>query len=336
VNSLWDAVDRLVDRAESFADLKAHRLELLAARRWRARGLAVPPAVAELEMRAALTAVAAPALLERVRESCDGPLLLVKGPEIACRYPDPALRRFKDLDVIVPDARAVQRALLAAGFVEVGDPALYEDIHHLRPLQWPTLPLLVEVHDRAKWPEGFKPPRLDELLAVAGPCALGVEGVVALPPAFHAPVVAAHAWAHVPLWRLRDVVDVAAVADGEPATELDRVAGRLGVARLWRTTARAIESVLGEAPPSGALRTWARHLPRVRERTVLENHLQQTLSPFASLPPLRAAQAAAAAVLDQLRPLPEESWRDKASRAAQSVRRGGTTLSVHERELGPG
>ena len=84
--------------------------------------------------------------------------MLFKGPETAAHYPHPALRRFWDLDLLVPDAGATQRSLLKAGFREVGDPALYADIHHLRPLTLPGLPLAVEVHDRPKWADGLRPP----------------------------------------------------------------------------------------------------------------------------------------------------------------------------------
>ena len=56
------------------------------------------------ERMAAATAMAAPALLERTRTATEGPLLLVKGPEVARLYPDPALRCFRDLDILVPDA----------------------------------------------------------------------------------------------------------------------------------------------------------------------------------------------------------------------------------------
>ena len=48
-------------------------------------------------------------------------LILMKGPEAAARYPDPALRPFCDLDFLVDDPAAAHRALMAAGFVEVGD-----------------------------------------------------------------------------------------------------------------------------------------------------------------------------------------------------------------------
>jgi hypothetical protein len=330
---IWEGVDRLLDRAPSLEDLRAHQIELLAARRLRARDLEVPAELADEELRAAMTTMAASALLERVRSACDGPILLVKGPEIAVRYPDPALRAYGDLDLIVPDAAVAQRALIAAGFVEVGDPELYVGIHHLRPLQWPTLPLFVEVHDQAKWPAGLEPPRLEELLAVARPCTLGVDRVLALPRAHHAVVVAAHAWAHVPLWRLRDVIDVAALADGESCAELDRLASRFGVRRLWRSTATSIESVLGHRPPTPALRTWARHLPRGRERTVLENHLEQTLSPFSMLRPLPAARFSAGAIARQLQPSPGERRGQKATRTAHAMRNALRRVSSHEQEL---
>ena len=62
----------------------------------------------------------------------------------------PGLRSFGDLDLLTDDAEAAQAALLAAGFQEVFEPEIYEDIHHLRPLWWPGLPLVVELHTRAE------------------------------------------------------------------------------------------------------------------------------------------------------------------------------------------
>ena len=106
--------------------------------------------------------------------------------------------------------QAAQAALLAAGFVEVGEAGRYEDIHHLRALWWPGLPLVVEIHDRPKWPDGLTGPSTEELLAAAVPARLGVDGIGALPPAEHALLLAAHAWAHEPLGRLGQLVDVAA------------------------------------------------------------------------------------------------------------------------------
>ena len=74
----------------------------------------------QLERWAAGTLLAAPETLARVRRVVDGPILLHKGPEAAAAYPDPVMRGFDDIDLIVRDAPAVQRALVRAGFVEIG------------------------------------------------------------------------------------------------------------------------------------------------------------------------------------------------------------------------
>src|SRR5215831_17176771 len=155
---LWGAVDRLVGRAPTVADLRSHALQLLAARLWRRIGRDVPVDFEQLERKAAVVTMATPHLLAKVREVYDGPALLHKGPEVAAHYPDPALRLFGDVDILVPDAERVQQALLAGGFEPLGDPALYLDLHHLRPLRWPDLPLIVEIHGRPKWIEGLFPP----------------------------------------------------------------------------------------------------------------------------------------------------------------------------------
>ena len=124
---IWTAVERLADRAASIDDLRAHRIHLIAARRLRALGRPVPAALAN-EMRAsAACALTVPLLLRRVRAALDGPLVVIKGPEAAAHYPDPVLRPYGDIDLLVRDAAASQRALLAAGFFPIGDPRLYED-----------------------------------------------------------------------------------------------------------------------------------------------------------------------------------------------------------------
>ena len=125
-------------------------------------------------------------VLERVRTACDGPLVLMKGPEVAARYPDPALRGFRDVDLLAPDAPTVQRQLVAAGFEPVGVPEKYAAIHHLRPLAYPGLPLLVEVHDRPKWPARLRLPDKAELLGTAVPATIRY---VSTKPEFTPPVI---------------------------------------------------------------------------------------------------------------------------------------------------
>ena len=114
-DGLWGRVDELIDRAPTTDDLRSHRLEPLAARRFRRLGSPVPDDFAAEERGAAVASLAAPLLLERVRAVYDGPAIILKGPEVAAAYPDPSLRRYADLDVVVADAPAVHRALMGPG-----------------------------------------------------------------------------------------------------------------------------------------------------------------------------------------------------------------------------
>ncbi|MGH3112039.1 MAG: nucleotidyltransferase family protein [Gaiellaceae bacterium] len=330
---LWDGVNRLIDRAPHLADLRSHRLELVAARRWRELGRPVPPELVEEERLAAVVVLTTPILLERARAAYDGTVLLMKGPEVAARYPDPALRFFKDLDLLVDDAEAAQRAFLAAGFQAVGDPALYEDIHHLRPLAFPGLPLTIELHSRPKWIEGLTPPAPAELFAVAEEHPTGIEGVLGLPAAHHALVLAAHSWGHEPLRRLRDLVDVAAVAQGLDRGMLRGLAAAWKMERAWTTTVGAADALfLGGSTP-WAVRVWARNLEKARERTVLENHLTRWLSNFWALPASDAVRSLASTFGHEIRPGPDESWGVKLSRSALAVRNAALRRSEHDASL---
>ena len=176
--------------------IRVHKLGALAGRFRRLQGEPVPPPLAGDERGAAVAAVIAKPMLQRIRSVCDGPLVLVKGPEVARLYPGQA-RVYGDLDLLVPDPWAVQRELLAAGCVEVGE--FFEDAHHLRPLKWPDLGLKVEVHKRPSWPKRLVPPSFEELFEAAGPASSGVEGVQTVSPAHHALILAAHGWKENPL-----------------------------------------------------------------------------------------------------------------------------------------
>ncbi len=96
-----------------------------------------------------------PAAHARPRRRGTGRWLLIKGPEVALDYPGPRLRRVPRPRP--PDGRRRARAGRAARrrLREVDDPENYRDIHHLRPLWWPGLPLVVELHSRPKWPDGL-------------------------------------------------------------------------------------------------------------------------------------------------------------------------------------
>jgi hypothetical protein len=330
---LWGAVDRLVDRAPNLQALTAHRLHLLAVQRWTAQGRPVPEELTAERRSNAFVALVAGIVLERIRAACDGPILLVKGPEAAASYPDPSVRPFRDLDLLVPDAAAVQSALLAAGFELTGDERLYRGIHHLRPVALPELPLLIEVHERPKWVDGLPAPTVEELIAASVPSATGVEGIHTLPPEYHALLLAAHGWAHVPLRRLLDLVDVAAAARRAGGRELRRLARAWGMTKLWRTTDRAIEALFygGSAPLP--LRTWASNLGSARERTVLEFHLQRTFASFWALPPHRAFAEMGRATVEHVKPEPGEHWRVKVARSGRALRNPLTSVADHDRAM---
>jgi hypothetical protein len=327
---MWERIDSLAEHAPDAAALRAHRLELIEAARRRAAGLGQHPDLAADESRAAASELAVVQILARARDAYDGALVVVKGPEVALDYRGPRERPFGDLDILTDDPVAAQAALLASGFVEVGDPSLYEDIHHLRPLWWPGLPLMVELHARPKWPYRSTPPPIAELLAAAVPGRLGVAGVDTLPPAEHALLLAAHAWAHEPLGRIGHLLDIAVTLRRTTPEEVAALARRWRCARLWRATGAAVRAVIEGDGRSAGVALWARHLRAARERTVFESHLQDWLSPLWGLPQARGAGAAVGALVEDARREGGEPWRAKLDRARVAVGHAGVARSEHD------
>ena len=334
-DGLWEGVDRLLEQLEP--ELAAeHALGPLAARRLRLRGEPVPDQLAREERAARAAGLVAPALLARVREAYDGPLLLVKGPELTRLYPDGA-RRLSDLDLVALDAERAQEALLAAGFRPQPDPSVldYDAHHHLRPLEWPGLALAIEVHRRVMWPEGLTGPRSEELFEAAAPSAVAA-GILAPDPHHHAILVATHAWGEVPMRRLRELVDVLALTDDDAREELARLARAWGFDRGWGAILAAADWLLREGEEPRFVRYWARYLRGLREPTVFEMHLQEWLSPFSLTQPRTAARLSAAAVLRDLRPRPKEGWSAKRRRMAHALLHPLSPKSAHDRRSGQG
>jgi hypothetical protein len=328
-SGLWTRVGELADRAPRFSDLEHHRLHLLAASRMRARGEEVAEGLVFEERWAAAISISAPMLMRRVREATDARIIVMKGPEAAARWPHPRLRPWKDLDLLVEDAHAVQHALLDAGFVEVGDPELYEDIHHLRPLAVPELPLSIEVHMHPKWPTD-RAPSFEELAAEAVPGVYAsIPDVLAPSAAHHAVLLAGHAWEHTPLSRLGSLVDIAALRLEAGAAECDAVARAWGVQRLWQATTRAIDEVLWDGTRSRRRRVWHRHLHEARERTVFETHVEQLVAPVSARPVAAAPVVATRALVDTLRPAPDERWAAKLQRSSRALRNRSLRRSDH-------
>jgi hypothetical protein len=331
--SIWHAVGRLADRATSLKDLRLHRIHLVAARHWRSLGKPVPAELAAEEHASMMAGLAATLLLRQARAAYDGRMALMKGLEVAAHYPEPALRPFRDLDLLVDDAALAQRAMIAAGFEPVGDERLYLNIHHLRPLRWPGLPLVVELHDRPKWLDWQAPPPTAELLDAAVPSRVGIDGVETLAPAHHVLALAVHSWAHDPLSRVGHLLDVAVVSQPVTRGSVDALAAAWGVERVWRATADATEALFEQEKMPLLMRTWAAHLQSVRERTVVESHLERLLSPFWSRRPTQALAAALAALRSDVMPEKGEGWRVKWARGAQALRTPFRRLSQHRETL---
>jgi hypothetical protein len=157
--------------------------------------------------------------------------------------------------------------------------------------------------------------------------------MLTLPAEHHALLLAVHSWAHEPLRRLRDIVDVAAMLEGADRAEIARLARAWGVPKLWRTTVTTVDVLFDGRPSSWALRLWAQNLAGMRERTVLENHLARWLSDFWALPARPALRKVPQTFLDEVRPGGEEDWSAKLSRASVAMRNAARTRSHHEAEL---
>lgn len=273
-------LDRLVDRAPSVRALLDHRLGVAAARRWRALGRDVPDALASEEHFASAAGLAAPVVLERVLAAYGGPVAVLKGPEVACRYPDPTLRPHHDLDLLVEDAPAAQDALLRAG-CEVR--IRQRSAHHELPLVFPDLPLVVELHSAPLVP-AWTTVRGADVLSSAVPSRWAVGRALAPAPEIHAVLLAAHSWVERPLRRVLDLADVhVLLADADRARALS-IADGWALGGVMRSTLAAADATFAMAPTPWTLRTWARNLPAVRERTRLEALAEHVAAPFAALP----------------------------------------------------
>jgi hypothetical protein len=330
---LWDGVDRLLDRLDP-EPTGDHGLGPLAARRDRQRGEEPPERIFREERAARTAALVAPVLLARARAAYDGPLLLVKGPELTRCYPDGA-RGLGDLDLVAADAERAQAALLAAGFREVpGTPPLdYGRHHHLHPLMWPGLALPIEIHRRPMWPAGLRAPSMRELFDAARPAELGVEGLLVPHPHHHAVLVAAHAWGEVPMRKARELVDVLALVDDDERDEVSALARAWDFERPWRKTLAAADWLLRDGPAPWFVHTWGRYLRDLREPTVLEMHVQEWLAPFSLAPLPTALRLSGAALLRDVRPREHEGWSAKRRRAVRAVVHPFTSKSSYEAEM---
>ena len=271
-------------------------------------------------------ALTARTVLERVRDAYDGELLLMKGPEVASHYPNPTDRPFRDLDILVDDPHAAQRSLINAGCVESGGRAP----HHLPALFWPDAPLLIELHSRPKSPPWLPEVSADMIFGHATPSRTPIEGLLAPDPAVHALLLAAHGWAHDPLRRLRDVVDIAATLQDADRSRTTQCAREWGWDRLWGVTVTVTDAVTTDGTLPKWLSPWTRHLLSARDRTVIEHQLTQLVPPTRCVPAGQAPRRLARHIRDILAPRTDESWGHKVRRSRHALFHALMEESVHE------
>lgn len=335
--ALWQAVDALIDRAPALSHLRAHRLHLLAARRWRSLGREIQPDLAREELQMAAKTLATRRNLEAARAAYDGTMMAFKGITVGLRYPDPALRPCIDIDLLVDDAPRAQQALLASGFEAVGPlgDEYFVGLQHGRPLVHPAHGrVLVEVHSYPSWVNWAPLPSTAAILARGTPSGTGIDGLLEPAPEDHALILAAHSWASTPLRRASDLVDIAVVAGTADRGAVEQRARDWSLDRLWRTYARAIDGLLLDGPMPSSLRLWGRSLHDTRDATVVENHIRRWVGPFWAQPLRAAFPAASRAVFEDLTPAPEETWAGKSRRIRASARNALRPVSEHTRELG--
>ena len=275
-----------------------HRLAGIAACKWRVQGRRLPPPILAEEHFASVAALAARVAMSRIVDTVDDPMMVLKGPEVASRYPDPAMRPYHDLDLLVEDSDAAHRALVGAGCTVISE---RPSPHHELPLAFGDLPVMIELHRAPKWPWWLTAPSTEELFASAIPSTWAGAGALAPSAEHHAVLLAAHSWAHGPLSRLRDLVDVEVMLAGADESTTRDVTERWGLEHIWAATRAAALTVLHGAPAPTTLRTWARNLPRVRRRSRTEDLIASWIAPFSALPPRRAARVSARATREMLR-----------------------------------
>ena len=333
--SLWAGVDSVIDRAQGLADLRAHRLHLLAAARWRELERPLPSELADEEFRSGLMFMSAKAVLGDVRAACEGPLLVLKGPHTASFYPAPLLRPFSDVDVLAGDPERAYAALVTAGFEPIGfEDAYYRGLHHLRPLLSRDRGIVVEVHRFPNWFSWGDPPLPDELMGDAETDILGITGLSGLAPGAHALVLAAHSWVELPFRRLSDLVDVAAVDASADRAATAQLARRWEMERVWQTTITAADAMFAGAPAPRSLRVSARNFLEVRDRTVQETHVRRLIAGFWVRPPLAALADLARQLWLTLLPSPSDSWATKLARGRLALRNRSQPSAEHGALLG--
>jgi hypothetical protein len=223
-----------------------------------------------------------------------------------------------DLDLLVPDAVAAERTLRAAGWVPAEQGGTVARPQHRPPLRWPTSPLPIELHHELPVPPWATPPPPSAVIATAVRSAVPVDGLSSLPPSSHALLLAAHAWLHYgPRPRVRDLIDVAVMAEGLDPDEQGRLARTWGLDRVWTFTMRALVAL--DALPGRDL----------REVSLGGEHLARWAGALWAPSGRKVPLALVQTVGRDLRPWPGEGWPARLGRLRRAGRHALTPAATY-------
>jgi hypothetical protein len=244
-----------------------HGVAALAARHLRANFRPIPRELATAEFTNSALQLEAYRLIKLIRETIDGPFILLKGVDTAAYYPAASLRPIRDVDILVPDVVAAQHALLRAGWRTKPTPGFHEDpasdhnLHQLCPVLHPMMSLPVEMHRNPNWPTWAKAPTYGEIAADALPSVVGIDNVLAPSVEQHALVLLAHSWARQPFEQMSQLIDFALLLEHCDRSRLHETARRWGLETLVEIGEQTVASVLfAEGHDPTVVRQFASHL----------------------------------------------------------------------------
>jgi hypothetical protein len=302
---IWSGVACTIDAHPDVARLRAHGLAPLAAAHWRDTGHSLTQAVDMDRVTATALGLQAERLLREVTSFADQPVLLLKGPEVAARYPELGLRDLTDVDILVADTDAMERSFSNAGWLEYTGPGelrWYDELHHAHPFVLPGSSLPIEPHRRPNWPIWGRAPGFPELHDAAVESAVAIDGLLAPKVEHHALLVLAHSWADVPFERFSQLIDFALLVEECDADELTKCARRWQLSRLLSVGLDAIDSLLlGRRSDALTVRWFAPHLRALATPTRARAQFDRYASGFFVTSPTCATSAMAAGSLRRLR-----------------------------------
>lgn len=189
-------------------------------------------------------------------DAAEVPALVLKGATVAAFYPDPALRRYGDLDLLLwqEDLPRAEEVLFGLGYAYIKPKAWWlRQFQHLPPLEKGSGGIHVELHWRLDWEQEAGQLPMRDLWARAVPWTIGGQSAHCLDPVDTVLHLCRHAVvqhrARLGLRPLCDLAQVTAEWDLAVWEELVDRSSEYGLARPVFLMLSLMGQVLGRFPP---------------------------------------------------------------------------------------